>query len=163
MLNSPCQLVTNDIKRNKRSVCLTLSILKLWHWIPAEIQMLEVVGSHNICLARHFRTSSFCVFFFLACIEVYFVLSLYLQVRRSVENNATDSAYESTTGNTSGVDDNTEHSKGKIYFYSCCWSSGINLIWVLVISHLRKGISDNWGRKDWSKVCSVPNFTNKSP
>ncbi|XP_066016000.1 uncharacterized protein [Pocillopora verrucosa] len=33
------------------------------------------------------------------------------KVRRSVENNATDSAYESTTGNTSGVDDNTEHSK----------------------------------------------------
>lgn len=32
------------------------------------------------------------------------------QLRRSVENNTSDSAYESTTGNASGVEDNTEHS-----------------------------------------------------
>ena len=115
--------------------------------------MLEAVGSHNICLARHFRTSSFCVIFIFACMVVYFVLSLYLQLRRSVENNTSDSAYESTTGNASGVEDNTEHSTGKIYFNSCCWSSGINLIWVPVIAHQRKGISNNWGRKDWSKIC----------
>ena len=43
------------------------------------------------------------------------MLSLYLQVRRSVKNNSSlDSAYESTSGDASGVDDNTEHSIGKM-------------------------------------------------
>ena len=48
-----------------------------------------------------------------------------------------------------------------MYLINGCWgSSGINLVWILVVAHLRKGISDNWGRKDWSRICSVLIFIN---
>ena len=47
----------------------------------------------------------------------FFLLSLYLQVRRSVETShfSSDSAYESTFEDAYGFDDNTEYSIGKMY------------------------------------------------
>ena len=82
------------------------------------------------CLARNFRIGSSCVIFFFAFILVYFVLTLYFQVRRSAESkNPPESGFESTVGDESGVDDNTEHSTGKMYLINgCCGSSGINLV-----------------------------------
>ena len=93
-----------------------------------KLECLKSVNEMSGCTQALVRPDIFvhvvlcnCFFFFLHALSFIFVLCLYLQVRRSVEsNNSSDSAFESTTGNASGVDDNTEHSTGKINFYGCC-------------------------------------------